>query len=174
MSTYVAFLRGINLGSTNKISMADLRALAEGLGYTEVRTYINSGNLIFATAKRPATLERELAKAIAVQIGHQIDVTVRTPGQLETILAGNPYPDGNPSQVTVAFLTGPASAGAEKKVATVAAEHEPFTIAGTEVYVHYSHGIGTSKLAEKFSSIIGVSATVRNVRTVAKVLELCG
>jgi uncharacterized protein (DUF1697 family) len=173
VTTYVAFLRGINLGSTNKISMPELRALAEGLGYAEVRTYINSGNLIFTATKRPATLEREISSAIAERIGPKIDVTVRTLAQLEQIVADNPYPDGNPSQVTVAFLTKPPPADAQVKVAAVAAEHEPFTIAGTQVYVHYSHGIGTSRLAEKFSAIIGVSATVRNIRTVTKIIEMC-
>jgi uncharacterized protein (DUF1697 family) len=89
-------------------------------------------------------------------------------------LAENPYPDGNPSQVTVAFLTKAPAKDAKDKVAAVAKDHEPFTFAGQQVYVNYSQGIGRSKLAEKFSDIIGVSSTVRNIRTVDKVLALCG
>jgi uncharacterized protein (DUF1697 family) len=169
---YVAFLRGINLGPTNKISMPELRQLAEELGYTDVATYINSGNLIFGSTKKPDTLERELSAAIAKRFGSSIDVAVRTPKQLREIVDGNPYPEGNPSQVAVAFLTKEAPAGAKKKVAEFATEAEPFTFAGSEVYVNYTNGMGRSKLAEKFSSIVGVSSTVRNVRTVAKVLEL--
>jgi uncharacterized protein (DUF1697 family) len=174
VTTYVAFLRGINLGSTNKIAMPVLRTMAEGLGYSDVATYINSGNLIVTTTKQAAAVERELAKAIKDTFGLNIDVTVRTDAQLEKVLANNPYPDGNPSQVTVAFLMKAPDARAKERVTSMAAEHEPLTFAGREVYVNYSHGLGTSKLAEKFSSIVGVSSTVRTIRTVGKLVEMCG
>jgi uncharacterized protein (DUF1697 family) len=175
VATYVAFLRGVNLGPTNKISMPALRALAEDLGYTDVATYINSGNLILSSPKKADTVEREIFSTIKDTLGRPIDVTVRTPAQLKKVLAENPYPDGNPSQVTVAFLTKAPAKDAKDKVAAVAKDYEPFTIAaGQEVYVNYSQGIGRSKLAEKFSDIIGVSSTVRNIRTVEKVLALCG
>ena len=146
--------------------------MAEDLGYTDVATYINSGNLIFTSDKKAAALEREISAAIRQRFGTGTDVAVRTPAQLKKILADNPYPDGSPSQVTVAFLTKAAPAEAKEKVAAIATDAEPFTFAGSEVYVHYSNGLGRSKLAEKFSSVIGVSATVRNIRTVRKVLEL--
>jgi uncharacterized protein (DUF1697 family) len=171
--TYVAFLRGVNLGPNNKISMPALRAMAEDLGYTDVATYINSGNLIISSPKKAATVGREIANAIKDTFGLQIDVAVRTPAQLEKLLAENPYPDGNPSQVTVAFLTKAPAADAKQKVAAVAKDYEPFTFSGHQVYVNYSQGIGKSKLAEKFSAIIGVSSTVRNIRTLEKVLALC-
>jgi uncharacterized protein (DUF1697 family) len=174
VATYLAFLRGVNLGPTNKISMPQLRAMAEDLGYTDVATYINSGNLIISSTKNAATVEREISDAIKKTFGRSIDVTVRTPAQLKKILAENPYPDGNPSQVTVAFLTKMPAADAKEKVAAVAKDYEPFTFSGQQVYVNYSKGIGRSKLAEKFSDIIGVSSTVRNIRTVEKVLALCG
>jgi uncharacterized protein (DUF1697 family) len=174
VATYLAFLRGVNLGPTNKISMPELRAMAEDLGYTDVATYINSGNLIISSPKTAAAVEREIAKAIKDSFGRPIDVAVRTPAQLKKILAENPYPDGNPSQVTVAFLTKTPAADAKEKVAAVAKDYEPFTFSGQQVYVNYSKGIGKSKLAEKFSDIIGVSSTVRNIRTVEKVLALCG
>ena len=174
MATYVAFLRGVNLGPNNKISMSALRAMAEDRGYTDVATYINSGNLIISSSKKAATVEREISNAIKDTFGRPIDVTVRTPAQLKKILAENPYPDGNPSQVTVAFLTKAPPANAQDKVAAVATDHEPFTFAGQDVYVNYSQGIGKSKLAERFSDIIGVSSTVRNIRTVERVLALCG
>ena len=174
MATYVAFLRGVNLGPNNKISMPELRTMAEDLGYTDVATYINSGNLIISSSKKAATVEREIVNAIKDNFGRPIDVTVRTPAQLKKILAENPYPGGNPSQVTVAFLTKAPGTDAKQKVAAVATNDEPFTIAGQQVYVNYTQGIGKSKLAEKFSAIIGVSSTVRNIRTLEKVLALCG
>ena len=173
VATYVAFLRGVNLGPNNKISMPALRAMGEDLGYTDVATYINSGNLIISSPNKAATVEREIADAIKDTFGRPIDVAVRTPAQLKKLLAENPFPDGNPSQVTVAFLTKAPAADAKQKVAAVAKDYEPFTFAGQQVYVNYSQGIGRSKLAERFSAIIGVSSTVRNIRTLEKVLALC-
>ena len=174
MATYVAFLRGVNLGPNNKISMPALRTMAEDLGYSNVATYINSGNLIISSPKKVAAVEREISDAIKKTFGRPIDVTVRTSAQLRKILAENPYPDGNPSQVTVAFLIKPPAKDAKDKVAAVAADYEPFTFAGQQVYVNYTQGLGRSKLAEKFSAIIGVSSTIRTIRTVEKVLALCG
>jgi uncharacterized protein (DUF1697 family) len=169
---YVAFLRGINLGSSNKISMPRLRGLTEGLGYTDVMTYINSGNLILTGTDPAATIEQRLAKAIADELGLKIDVAVRTPERLATIVAENPFPDGDPSYVTIAFLTKAAPAEAKRRMAEVATENEPYVFSGQEVYVHYTQGQGRSKLSARFSDIIGVSATVRTIRTVTKVLEL--
>jgi uncharacterized protein (DUF1697 family) len=174
MPSYAAFLRGINLGPTNKIAMPRLRALAEGLGWSEVRTYINSGNLLFTADGADRELARALERAIADELSLKIDVTVRTEDQLRTLLAQNPYHEGDPSRVTVAFLTGPPPAGAEQRVAALATDHEPFVFAGSEVWVHYGQGLGTSKLAVQFSKALGVSATVRNVRTVTKVVDLFG
>jgi uncharacterized protein (DUF1697 family) len=130
--------------------------------------------LIITSTKKAATVEGEISKGIKDTFGRQIDVTVRTPAQLSKILAENPYPDGNPSQVTVAFLTKSPPADAKQKVEEIAKDYEPFSFAGREVYVHYSQGLGRSKLAEKFSAIIGVSSTIRTIRTVEKVLALCG
>jgi uncharacterized protein (DUF1697 family) len=172
MTTYAAFLRGVNLGGAKKVPMADLRALAADLGYTDVATYINSGNVVFTSGKKPRTLEKELAAAIKDRFGFGVDVCVRSSAQLRKILEANPYPEGEPSKVTVAFLASAAPASAADELAAVAAEHEPFTVAGTEVYVHYGQGLGTSELSAQFAKLVGVSATVRNVRTVEKVLAL--
>jgi uncharacterized protein (DUF1697 family) len=170
MTRYVALLRGINLGPTNKVAMPQLRAMAEGLGYTDVRTYINSGNLLFATEDDQAGLGEAIRRAISAEFGLTIDVAVRTADELRAIVAGNPYPDGDPSRVTVAFLVGPLPAEAVQRLAAVA--DEPYTIAGREVWVDYTHGQAGSKLAAQFSRIIGASTTVRNLRTVTKVAEL--
>jgi uncharacterized protein (DUF1697 family) len=172
VTTYVALLRGINLGPTNKIAMPALRAMTEELGYTDVATYISSGNLIFRTSKKAPTVERALTKAITDTFGLTIDVMVRNDAQLKKVLGGNPYPDANPSQLTVAFLAKPPGPKAKEQVAAAAAEHEPFTFGDRCVYVNYSHGLANSKLAAQFSSIIGVSSTVRTIRTVAKLVEM--
>ncbi|MDX6320864.1 MAG: hypothetical protein QOF52_722 [Propionibacteriaceae bacterium] len=170
MTAYAALLRGVNVGG-KKVSMSGLRAMAESLGYDDVATYINSGNLLFSSTKRASTLVREIEAAISDQLGLSVDVAVRSHDQLRRVLAANPYPDGDPSRVTVAFLTGPPASDAEAKMAAIAVD-EPFTLAAGEIYVHYTRGLGNSVLAQRFSKIIGVSATVRNIRTVAKLVEL--
>jgi uncharacterized protein (DUF1697 family) len=172
VTTYVAFLRGINLGPTNKIAMPALRAMTEELGYTDVATYISSGNLIFRTPIKAPSVERALTRAISDTFGLTIDVMVRNETQLKKVLEDNPYPDANPSQVTVAFLAKAPRPEAEKQVAAAAAEHEPFVFGDRCVYVNYSHGLANSKLSAQFSSIVGVSSTVRNIRTIAKLVEM--
>jgi uncharacterized protein (DUF1697 family) len=169
---YVAFLRGINLGPTNKVSMPRLRELAAGLGYTDVVTYINSGNLILTATDPATTIEQRLHDAIADELGLKVDVAVRTPARLATIVAENPFPDGDPSYVTVAFLTKAVPAEAKRRLAEMATDQEPYVFSGQEVYVHYIGGQARSKLAARFSDVVGVSATVRTIRTVTKVLEL--
>lgn len=172
MATYAAFLRGINVGGNKSVPMAELRDLAEGLGYEKVVTYINSGNLVFCATKKPSTLEQELADALQRRFRFSVDVCVRSLAHLRKILASNPYPDGEASKVTVAFLVSPPPAGVQERLAALAKEHEPFTVAGTEIYVHYGQGLGRSELAAKFTKLVGVSTTVRNIRTVEKVVQL--
>ncbi len=113
-----------------------------------------------------------MTKAITDTFGLTIDVMVRNDAQLKKVLDGNPYPDANPSQLTVAFLAKAPGPKAKEQVAAAAAEHEPFTFGDRCVYVNYSHGLANSKLAAQFSSIIGVSSTVRTIRTVAKLVEM--
>jgi uncharacterized protein (DUF1697 family) len=172
MTTYVALLRGINVGTAKRVAMPALRQLATGLGYTEVATHINSGNLVLTTDRPAATVRGELEQGIEATFGLHADVVVRTAEELAAALAGNPFPDGDPSRVTVAFLAGPPSEGAATRVAALAAPDEPFLFAGQEVYVHYGHGQADSRLAAKFAAALGVSATVRNLRTLAKLVDL--
>jgi uncharacterized protein (DUF1697 family) len=174
VTRYAAFLRAINLGSTNKIAMPALRALAEGLGYSEVRTFINSGNLLFSAAGTDQAVAVALEQAITDAFGLRIDVAVRTEDELRTLLADNPFPDGDPSQVTVAFLTRTPPPEAQERVAALADDDEPFVFSGREVWVHYRGGQGTSKLAAQFNRAVGVSSTVRTLRTVTKVVDLLG
>ena len=154
--------------------MPALRALAEGLGYAEVRTYINSGNLLFSAAGTDQEVALALEQAITDAFGLRIDVAVRTEDELRTLLANNPFPDGNPSQVTVAFLTRPPPPEAHQRVAALAVEDEPLVFSGREVWVNYRSGQGTSKLAAQFNRAVGVSSTVRTLRTVTKVADLFG
>jgi uncharacterized protein (DUF1697 family) len=170
MTRYVALLRGVNLGSHNKVAMPKLRDLADRLGYDEVSTYINSGNLLFSTSgssagARDRVIAETLADGIETDFGIRIDVAVRTLDQLRQAVDANPYPDGDPKQTTIAFLMGAASADATHKVAALATDVERVTFGDREIYVDYGGGLAKSKLAVTFSKVIGVSATVRNIRT---------
>lgn len=90
MTAYAAFLRGINLGGKTQLAMADLRRVASELGYDDVATYIDSGNLVFTSPKRRSIVERELAAGIAEELGRSVDLAVRSRAELASILAQNP------------------------------------------------------------------------------------
>jgi uncharacterized protein (DUF1697 family) len=169
MTSYVALLRGINVGKAKRVAMATLREMAASLGYTDVATHLNSGNLLLTTDEDADTVRRRVEQAVQETFGLHADVVVRTADQLAEVLAANPFPDGDPSQVTIAFLSEPAPPGLGERMAVLATEDEPFLVRDLEVYVHYGHGQGESKLA---ASSLGVSATVRNLRTVTKLVEL--
>lgn len=170
MTTYVAFLRGVNLGPQRKVSMARLAELGRELGYDDVWTWVNSGNLVLTTSKSGVVVEREVADALERAYGTHVDVTVRSAAELGALPEQNPFPDGSPSQVTVAFLTGPAPDGAAERLAGVATPAEAFELAGREVWVHYGDGIASSRLATGFSKILGVSATTRTLGTLRRIV----
>jgi len=172
VTTYVALLRGINVGTAKRVAMPTLRTMAIALGYDDVSTHLNSGNLILTSDRSADTVRREVEHGIEQTFGLHSDVVVRTAEQLAAVVRANPYPDGDPSRVTIAFLAGPPPAGVEERLAARAAPDEPFTVAGLEIYVHYGRGQGVSKLAVVFADVVGVSATVRNLRTVTKLAEL--
>ncbi|CAA9317354.1 MAG: hypothetical protein AVDCRST_MAG48-2440 [uncultured Friedmanniella sp.] len=172
MTTHVALLRGINVGTAKRVAMPALRELATRLGYADVATHINSGNLLLSTDEDAATLRRRLEQGIEETFGLHADVVVRTREQLAAALAACPFPDGDPSRVVIAFLAGPAPTGLEERLATVAAEDEPFRVHGCEVHLEYGHGQASSRLAVALAVTLGVPATVRNLRTVTKLVDL--
>lgn len=172
MTTHVALLRGINVGTAKRLGMPALRTMAEGLGYTDVVTHINSGNLLLSTQEDAPTLRARLEQGIEQTFGLHADVVVRTVDQLVAVLAANPFPDGDPSRVVIAFLAGPPPAGVEQRLAALADDDEPFLVHGLEVYVHHGHGQADSRLAAALARALGVRATVRNLRTVTRVAEL--
>ncbi len=172
MTTHAALLRGINVGTAKRVAMPALRAMAEDLGYSEVATHLNSGNLLLRTSEDAATLRRRLEQGIEQTFGLHADVVVRTVDQLAAALAANPFPEGDPSRVVVAFLAGPPPPDAVERIAALAAQDEPFLLAGQEVHVHFGHGQAGSPLAAALPRLLGVPATVRNLRTLTKLTEL--
>ena len=164
---YVALLRGINVGGTGLLPMKDLAALCEGLGLASVRTYIQSGNVIFESKLSEAKGKNLIERALEKRMGKKISVMLRSQDELQQILSANPFDDKEPARVGIHFLDSAPPADLLKKV--VAPAGEQVHIGVREVYVFYPIGMGQSKLKMQFDG----PATVRNVNTVAKLAELC-
>jgi uncharacterized protein (DUF1697 family) len=172
MTTQVILLRGINVGGHHQVPMAELKALAGDLGHREPRTYVNSGNLVIESDRDTADVAAELEPALAERFGFDIPVMIRSGAEIAAILAANPYPDGDPKQVTIAFTADDIEPGAHDRMAELADAAERFRLAGREAYIDFAGGLGRSKLAAHLGRALGTPATTRNLRTVTKLAEL--
>jgi len=169
MNTYVAFLRRINVGGNTIVSMKELSEICTHIGFEKVRTYLNSGNVIFQSPLPEAELQRVLETALSGKTGKDIMVVVRSHGDLERVVKDNPFPEAVPSQIGVLLVT-------ESIAKNILAE---FVIPGREevvpgkreVYVHYPDGMGRSKLKWPLSLRNG---TMRNINTLSKLAGLAG
>lgn len=163
MPTFIALIRGINVGGHKKLSMADLQAVCEELGYDDVRTVLNSGNVIFSAKKAAAA---QLETAIAKKSGTEARVILRTPAELENAVERNPL-KGEPNRLMVMFLEN------EPKAALDWPGPEQLHLDGRHLYLYYPNGSGTSKLTNAFiERKLGVAGTTRNWNTVQKLLTL--
>lgn len=164
--TYIALLRAVNVGGTGLLPMKDLVRLCEDLGFTHVRTYIQSGNVIFQSpAAEPAVLAT-LQQALHIHMGKPVDVMLRTADHLRRVLETNPFPDREPAKVAIAFLHGVPPAEANGFTGPAG---ERVVNGARELYVDYPEGIGRSKLKLPLGKI---PATIRNVNTIAKLVQL--
>jgi uncharacterized protein (DUF1697 family) len=186
MPTHVALLRGINLGSRNRVAMADLRALVGGLGHTDVSTYIQSGNVLFTAARTDedtAAIADALTEAIAAGLGVTAPVVVLRRDELDDIIAANPFPDEpNPKCVHAVVFGAPAGPELQDRVEAALARSaalgspDDARVAGRALYLHTPGGFGRSKLAELLTRAAprgGANGTARNWATVLKLRELC-
>ena len=163
MPAYVALLRGVNVGG-RKVPMQDLRALFADLGHTAVRTYIQSGNVVFATKVRsPAAVRSALVAALERDFGFPVAVLLRSAAELTVVLERNPYGAG-------AYVTFLDEAPDRKLVAALdprAFAPDEFEIAGREVYVRCPNGYGRTKINNTyFERKLATRATTRNLNTV--------
>ena len=178
---YVALLRGVNVAGTNKVKMDELRRLFADLGHTEVGTYLQSGNVVFAAAPADADDRAGLAagieKAIADTLGLTVTVLLRTRPELEKVLAANPYLDRetDPAKLPVTFLAEAPDPERAAALSIPAGETGVFTLIGREVYLHTPDGYGRTKLNNAFlERKLGVAATTRNWKSVGALHELLG
>jgi uncharacterized protein (DUF1697 family) len=174
--TYVALLRGINLGPRNKISMADLRELLGSLGLENVRTHILSGNAIFTTRRRSASrLEGLIEGGIRKRFGFDIRVLVRTPDQIAGIVNDNPLPEAVPqgSRLFVLFLDRQPDPDRIKAIDPADFRPEEFRVGDRVIYAWFRFGLQASRLSGALTDKrLGVAMTNRNWNTVTKLLEL--
>ena len=168
MARQIALLRGINVGGNKKVEMARLRTLLEELGYTDVRTYVNSGNAVFSGPRRS---EKHLEAALAKAFGFDLPVVLRSRDELADIVKANPLRGvaTDPAKYLVVFCAGKASTD----LAAADFAPETFKIRGREIYLWAPGGIGNSPLAKLLANkSVGGKSTARNWRTVEKLLEL--
>jgi uncharacterized protein (DUF1697 family) len=166
MPAYAALLRAVNVGGTGKLAMTELKQLCEGSGFTQVATYIQSGNVVFRTARGAASVKKLLEQALAAKLGKPCGVLVRTAQELRVLLDENPFPDAAPNQVLVLFLDEPPGAASLKGV--LAPDGEEVRAHGRQLFIHFPKGQGHSKLKLPFQK----TGTGRNLNTVRKLLAM--
>ncbi|MET8677918.1 DUF1697 domain-containing protein [Streptomyces sp. NPDC004647] len=176
MTTYVALLRGINVGGHKKVPMAALRELLTELGHGDVRTLLQSGNAVFTSAeKNRAKLVAGLEQALADRFGFEVRCIVLDTAELRAVADRNPFPPGSfePSKLVVIFLTGPVDPGKLSGLDPEAYLPDEFHPGEREIYVHCPNGLGTSKLMPALGKVrLGVEGTARNWNTVTKLLAM--
>jgi uncharacterized protein (DUF1697 family) len=173
-TAYVALLRAVNLGAHNKVAMGDLCTLFSTLGLEAPTPLLQSGNVIFRSARRDgAALETCLESALATQIGLRTDVFVRSASEWRTVVAGNPFTEQTgtaPNHVLVMCLkTAPGRAG-ETALRTAIVGREEVHLARRHLYAVYPDGIGRSRLSTSvIERALGTTGTARNWNTVVKI-----
>ncbi|MFJ9249827.1 DUF1697 domain-containing protein [Streptomyces sp. NPDC101776] len=180
MTTYAALLRGINVGGNKKLPMAELRTLLEGLGHDAVRTYLQSGQAVFASGHGDEeSLAAELAQAIEKRFGFTVDVIVRDHAYLSAIADNCPFPAAEleAKQLHVTYYSVPVAEDRFAELDQAAYLPEEFRLGDRALYLHAPDGLGRSKLAVELSRPRlnkGLVATTRNWNTVVKLVELTG
>jgi uncharacterized protein (DUF1697 family) len=173
---YVALLRGINLGGKTMIKMDVLKAEFEDLGFKNVTSYINSGNLAFDTAKASeAKLSAKIEKAVEALVGRNVDVMIREQKDIERVIKGNPFDGeyGSHKEMHVLFLKDEMPTEKKALLLESALKDERYKVKGREIYCHLPHGVANSLLTKGFfNKKPRVTYTGRNWRTVEKLAEL--
>lgn len=176
MPTFISLLRGVNVG-TCRIKMAPLKALYERLGYTDVQTYLQSGNLVFQAAGRASEHAAQLRQAIKAEFSYDLPILVLTAAELASILKKNPFlkkPGIDESFLHVTLLAEPAAQKLPLDKLPKTGDEEA-TIIGESIYLYCPHGYGRTKLNNTyFERLAKVPATTRNWRTMQALAKVAG
>jgi uncharacterized protein (DUF1697 family) len=166
MTSYVALLRGVNLMGSTTLRMSDLKTIAAKLGLQSPRTFIASGNLLFASGKREGTLKSDLESTLEKHMSRAVRVMIRTAKEMAGVVAANPFADEPGNRVVAIFLDEAPPGDALAQAKNVASER--MALGRREIYVHYPDGQGRSKLRIPAAA----AGTARNMNSVAKMAEL--
>jgi uncharacterized protein (DUF1697 family) len=166
MTAFVALLRAVNVGGTGKLPMSELKAMCEQLGFTTVRTYIASGNVVFASRKSEAAVKAALEKRLAAHAGKAVGVLVRSAAEMAQVLDDNPFPKAAPNRTMAIFLDDPPPK--DTLAAVRGRKDEEIKLGKREIYVHYGEGMGQSKLVIPAAK----AGTARNMNTVATLAKM--
>ncbi|XDD50940.1 DUF1697 domain-containing protein [Leptospira sp. WS92.C1] len=174
MKTYIAMLRGINVSGQKKILMKDLSALFESLEFTNVKTYIQSGNVLFQSKNKNVNeLILSIEKKIVDTFGFEVVVLIRTKEELGTVIRSNPFSKKDSSRIYVSFLNKVKKNPDLTEIERVKIKGEELIVQGKEIYFFSPKGYGTTKLSNNFlEKKLEVSATTRNWKTVVALFAL--
>jgi len=175
MKTWIALLRGINVGGHNILPMAKLKRDLESLNLKNVRTYIQSGNVVFdSTARTPSSLSRKIARQIEQQYGFRPHLLILSQEDLLAAIEANPFPAAvsDPRTLHFFFLAEPASDPNSKALESAKSPTEQYELTDGVFYLYAPDGIGRSRLAANAEKHLGVVTTARNYRTVDKLASM--
>ncbi|AIQ39129.1 DUF1697 domain-containing protein [Paenibacillus sp. FSL R7-0297] len=177
MSTYIALLRGINVGGNKLIKMQELKAMFAELQYENVRTYIQSGNVVFESEESSAIrLSEVISQRIQETFGFGVPVIIRSLEELEAVIAGNPFPLTEPEEfkrLYVSFLDAEPSAEALEMIRPYEDGADRVRVVGKEMYTYYEVSVSESPLFKvQFDRLLGTTLTARNWNTLGKVTAL--
>ncbi len=173
--THVALLRGINVGGKNPLPMKDLARMFAGAGCANVRTYIQSGNVIFEAPAGAAKIAETVSANIEKRFGYRIPIVLRTSEQLLKTIAGNPFLQTGADVKTlhVYFLAAAPKAGAIAGLDQARSAPDVFHVRGQEIYLHLPNGMARTKLTNAyFDSKLSTTCTARNWTTVLTLAEM--
>jgi uncharacterized protein (DUF1697 family) len=166
MQAFIALLRAVNVGGTGKLPMSELKIMCEAAGFTSVRTYIASGNVVFQSAKSESQVKAVLNVGLAAYFGKPLGVLVRTAEEMAAVVACNPFEEMPGNRCVAIFLDEPPAADALKDASGKI--NEELRLGQREMYVYYPDGQGESKLKIPAAK----AGTARNMNTVAKLAEM--
>jgi uncharacterized protein (DUF1697 family) len=175
MGRHIVLLRGVNLGPRNRVAMPELRDVLAGAGFGDVRSYVQSGNVVLSSALSADDVARACGELIAGELGLRLDVVVRTHAELAAVVERDPLGElaANPKRYQVTFLASELEPATARRIEEAAAGDERVHVANREVYAWHPDGVGRSKLATLLSGrSLGVPATARNWTTVTALLAL--
>jgi uncharacterized protein (DUF1697 family) len=176
MTRQIVLLRGINLGPHRRVSMPVLRDVLGSAGFDDVRTYVQSGNVVLASDASPDELARQCERLITDAFGFDVDVVARTRDELAEVVGRNPLREVavNPKRYQVSFLSGEPDPDGVAKLAALAIEPERFVALGRELYTWHPDGVARSRLSTQLAAQrgLGVTATARNWTTVTNLLAM--